>query len=160
MRCSAPVTAGTLVVEVVGRVLSCEEAEALDSLEIYPGERFTVVVQPELGYDGGVMVKFEHMVDDVLEAEEFLQIREESLHPSLVEDLEALAWYPNPTNHQVSLPESAGQFVRVWSLTGALVFEGAIPAKGLDVSSWLDGVYLAQVEDRGVTRFVVTHGAR
>ena len=103
---------------------------------------------------------FEHMLDGVVEAEEFLQIREESLHPSLVENLEERGWYPNPTNHQVSLPESTGEFVRVWSLTGALVFEGALPASGLDVSSWQDGVYLAQVEGRGVTRFVVAHGAR
>ena len=134
--------------------------EALDSLEIYPGERFTVLVQPEIGYDGGVTAVFEHMVDGLVEAEEFLQIREESLHPSLVEGLEARAWYPNPANHQVSMPESAGRVVRVWSMTGAMVFEGSIPAKGLDVSSWKDGVYLAQVEGRGVTRFVVAHGAR
>ena len=134
--------------------------EALDSLEIYPGERFTVLVQPELGYDGGVTAVFGHMVDDVVESEEFLQIREESLHPSLVEDLEATGWYPNPASHQVSLPESTGRVVRVWSLTGAVIFEGGLPAKGLDVSSWQDGVYLAQVEGRGVTRFVVAHGAK
>ena len=134
--------------------------EALDSLEVYPGERFTVLVQPELGYDGGVTAVFEHMVDGLAEAEEFLQIREESLHPSLVEDLESQGWYPNPANHQVSLPESTGRVVRVWSLTGAVIFEGGLPARGLDVSSWQDGVYLAQVEGRGVTRFVVAHGAR
>jgi hypothetical protein len=134
--------------------------EALDSLEVYPGERFTVLVQPELGYDGGVTAVFEHMVDGVAEAEEFLQIREESLHPSLVEDLESQEWYPNPANHQVSLPESTGRVVRVWSLTGAVIFEGGLPARGLDVSSWQDGVYLAQVEGRGVTRLVVAHGAR
>jgi len=134
--------------------------EALDSLEIYPGERFTVLVQPEPGYDGGVTAVFEHMVDGVVEAEEFLQIREESLHPSVVEDLEGLGWYPNPASHEVSMPESTGRVVRVWSLTGALVFDGDLPAKGLDVSSWQDGVYLAQVEGRGVTRFVVAHGAR
>ena len=134
--------------------------EVLDSLEIYPGERFTVLVQPEIGYDGGVTAVFEHMVDGLVEAEEFLQIREESLHPSLVEDLELPAWHPNPANHQVSLPESTGRVVRVWSMTGAMVFEGSIPSKGLDVSSWKDGVYLAQVEGRGVTRFVVAHGTR
>ena len=134
--------------------------EALDSLEIYPGERFTVLVQPELGYDGGVTAVFGHMVDDVVESEEFLQIREESLHPSLVEDVEAPRWSPNPASHQVSLPESTGRVVRVWSLTGAVIFEGGLPAKGLDVSSWQDGVYLAQVEGRGVTRFVVAHGAK
>jgi len=134
--------------------------EALDSLEVYPGERFTVLVQPELGYNGGVTAVFEHMVDGLAEAEEFLQIREESLHPSLVEDLESQGWYPNPANHQVSLPESTGRVVRVWSLTGAVIFEGGLPANGLDVSSWQDGVYLAQVEGRGVTRFVVAHGAR
>lgn len=140
-----------------GRAVPVED---LDSLEIYPGERFTVLVQPELGYDGGVTATFEHMVDGLVEAEEFLQIREESLHPSLVENLEAPAWYPNPANHMVSMPESTGRVVRVWSLTGAVAFEGVLPATGLDVSSWHDGVYLAQVEGRGLTRLVVAHGTR
>jgi len=134
--------------------------EALDSLEMYPGERFTVLVQPELGYEGGVTAVFGHMVDGEVEAEEFLHIREESLHPSRVENLEAAVWYPNPANRQVHMPEATGLVARIWSLTGALVFDGSIPPKGLDVSSWDEGLYLAQVEGRSVTRFVVVHGAR
>jgi len=134
--------------------------EVLDSLEIYPGERFTVLVQPEVGYDGGVTAAFEHMVDGYEEAEEFLQIREESLHPSHVASLDEPTWYPNPASHNIQVTESTGRFVRVWTSVGELVFEGQVPASGLDVVSWNNGLYLAQVEGRDVTRFVVAHGIR
>lgn len=134
--------------------------EALDSLEIYPGERFTVLVQPVEGFDGGVTAVFEHMVDGYDEAEEFLQIREESLHPSHVARLDVPSWYPNPASHNIHMTESTGQFVRVWTSVGELVFEGQISASGLDVASWNNGLYLAQVEGRDVTRFVVAHGIR
>jgi FtsP/CotA-like multicopper oxidase with cupredoxin domain len=134
--------------------------ESLDSLEIYPGERFTVLVQPEVGYDGGVTAVFEHMVDGYEEAEEFLQIREESLHPSQVESLDEPTWYPNPASHNIQVTETTGRFVRVWTSVGELVFDGQVPANGLDVALWKDGLYLAQVEGQGVTRFVVAHGAR
>ncbi|MGB1635723.1 MAG: multicopper oxidase domain-containing protein [Flavobacteriales bacterium] len=134
--------------------------ESLDSLEIYPGERFTVLVQPEVGYDGGVTAVFEHMIDGYDEAQEFLQIREESLHPSHVTGLDVPAWYPNPASQNVHMAESTGRLVRVWTPAGTLVFEGQVPSSGLDVASWNEGLYLAQVEGRGVTRFVVAHGVR
>ncbi len=134
--------------------------EVLDSLEIYPGERFTVLVQPEVGYDGGVTAAFEHMVDGYEEAEEFLQIREESLHSSQVASFDEPTWYPNPASHNIQVTESTGRFVRVWTSVGELVFEGQVPANGLDVTSWDEGLYLAQVEGRVATRFVVAHGIR
>lgn len=135
--------------------------EALDSLEIYPGERFTVLVQPEMGYDGGVSAVFGHMVDGAVESTEFLQIREESLHPSHAGHAEASStWFPSPASHQVRTLEAQGQSLRVWDQRGVLVYEGRLDSGGLDVSTWESGVYLAQVEKKPVTRFVVANGDR
>jgi FtsP/CotA-like multicopper oxidase with cupredoxin domain len=133
-------------------------AEALDSLEIYPGERFTVLVQPEVGYSGGIEAEFWHMMDGGLESSELIPIREDSMHPSRVEgdDLQR-AWFPNPANQRVRAHEIEGRKLRVWNVKGALVFEGKVTSNGLDVSSWENGMYLAQVDEKSVTRFIVVH---
>lgn len=135
-------------------------SESLETLEIFPGERFTVTVQPDAGFDGEMSIEYWHMVDDLLEDVQTVSIRDEAFHPSGVELLAAShgAWHPNPakgmTQWSGAGPEARA--VRVWDVNGALMFNGELEAGvRLDVSTWNPGVYLAQLEGCRPTRIVV-----
>ena len=131
--------------------------EALDSLDMYPGERFTVLIQPGEGYDGGFHAEFLHMLDDQSESMQWISVRDDSLHPSSTATLEeeSATWFPNPASDfvQINLDRSC----TVWDPWGRITFQGKLEGNRLDVSAWPNGVYITRTERGRVSRFVVSH---
>lgn len=132
-------------------------SEALDSLDMYPGERFTVLIEPEEGYDGGFHAEFLHMVDDQSESMQWVPVRDDSLHPSSMASLERgrASWFPNPASDFVQT--NLNRSCTVWDPRGRIVFQGKVQANLLDVSAWPNGVYTCHTEGEKVSRFVVSH---
>ena len=131
--------------------------EVLDSLDMYPGERFTVLIQPEEGYNGGFHAEFLHMVDDQSESMQWISVRDDSLHPSSMATLEGGrgTWFPNPASDFVQT--LSDKTCTVWDPQGRVVFQGKVPANRLDVSAWPNGVYTTRTNGGKVSRFVVSH---
>lgn len=61
--------------------------------------------------------------------------------------------YPNPTNHTITVSEQQGIFI-ITDSKGQVVLKGEINPFGIDVSHLTNGVYLFQIKDKGITRFV------
>ena len=140
------------------------ETFAVDSLDIFPGERFTILVAPEAGWDGAVSCAFWNMVDPGVE--DVQDIRFGALASSVEEG--GSPWlrpgYPNPADQWYALPEAAAPValsaageVVVWDLQGRLFFRGPLDAGRLDVSGWPEGAYVAQCGALPKTRFIVAH---
>ena len=154
IRCSFPSELNAQLWMSDGRAVP---AEAIDSLDIYPGERFTVLIQPDEGYDGGFHAEFLHMIDDQLESTQWVQVKDNSLHPSnLISPQEpSVDWYPNPASDFIQTEVERN--CKVWDSWGRLMFDGLIGADRLDVSTWPDGIYTSRAAGGKVSRFVVSH---
>lgn len=106
-------------------------------LQIYPGERFTLLFEaPATGWDGTLACDFVMMADDEYEQTQTIHFN------NLVAGVDAVAgasdaWNaaPNPTADQVSISRVeglAGSWV-VRDLTGRLVAEGVAPAGPVNI---------------------------
>lgn len=124
----------------------------VDSLEIYPGERFTVLIEPEEGWDGHLPCEFWSMVDHTLESTEHIHIRDSAL--DLIEsEASEFRGFPNPARHDIQWIN--GRTIDVWDAAGRHVFQGTLNAGRLSVSGWPVGTYVARVDQNAPTRFVV-----
>lgn len=133
-----------------GRAL--EAPFEVDSLEIYPGERFTVLIDPNEDWDGHLPCEFWSMVDHTLESTELIHIRDAAL--DLAEwPVPEPQGYPNPTRSQIQW--SGGQTIDVWDAAGRHFYHGLLDAGRLSVSGWPVGTYIARVDESKPTRFVV-----
>ena len=134
------------------------EAFVVDTLEIFPGERFTVLIAPEDGWSGTIPCAFWNMVDPGIEDVQELHV--EALPSSVGEqpEFDAQWGYPNPASTSFQLPDwrgSEGLEVVVWDLGGREYFRGVLPGGRLDVSQWPAGAYVAQCGSHPRTRFSV-----
>lgn len=128
----------------------------LTSLEIFPGERFTVLISPESGYDGSFTANFRHMLDGTIESVQEILVRDEQYHPSgVAENSSLIAGYPNPVSERYFV--SGLDYVRVTDLNGKVQFEGAADASGIDVSDWEEGIYVLSNIYGSSQKFVVIH---
>ena len=136
------------------------EAFAVDTLEIFPGERFTVLIAPDEGWSGTISCAFWNMVDPGIEDVQHLHV--EALPSSVGEWSDSsVRWgHPNPANATYHLPDwGVGEAVEVvvWDLGGREHFRGHLSNGRLDVSTWPAGSYVAQCGGHPRTRFVVVH---
>ena len=129
----------------------------INSLEIFPGERFTVLLIPDEGYDGSFTVDFRHMLDGTIVSSQQILVRDEQYHPSAVSEIsEPLTLYPNPVVNTLRI-QGASQIV-VRNINGTVVFDGPLINGELHVSSWPQGVYFVSSDIAvPVTKFVVLH---
>ena len=139
------------------------QAFAVDTLDIFPGERFTVLIAPDDGWSGTIPCAFWNMVDPGVEDVQELMVQ---ALPSVVEedvDFGSSFGYPNPAHTSYHLPEGwhrhgdADVEVVIWSLDGQEMFRGPLPGGRLDVADWPAGSYVAQSAGRPRTRFAVVH---
>jgi hypothetical protein len=124
-----------------------------DALEIYPGERFTVLIDPEPGWDGSLPCEFWSMVDETLESVESIHVRDAALGLDVLGESFSIG-YPNPTRDQIVWDKA--QRIEVWNAHGvqltAVRFENGV----LEVAGWPSGTYMARIDGGRVVRFVVT----
>lgn len=125
----------------------------VDSLEIYPGERFTVLIAPDEGWDGHLPCEFWSMVDHTLESTEYIHIRDAALDMMERESFDPIG-FPNPTRSDIQW--NNGRVIDVWDAAGRHVYSGMLNAGRLSVSGWPAGTYVARVDQLKPTRFVVT----
>ena len=123
-----------------------------DALEIYPGERFTVLVDPEPGWDGTLPCEFWSMVDETLESVENIHIRDAALK---VEEPQFIGTtgYPNPTREYITWDDA--RQIEVWNAYGAAVADLRFERGVLDVAGWPVGTYVARIDGGRSVRFVV-----
>jgi FtsP/CotA-like multicopper oxidase with cupredoxin domain len=122
------------------------------ALEIYPGERFTVLIDPEPGWDGVLPCEFWSIVDETLESTENIHIRDAALtveEPQFI----GVKGYPNPTREHITWDEA--QYIEVWNAYGAPVADLRFERGVLDVAGWPVGTYVARIDGRRSVRFVV-----
>ncbi len=127
----------------------------LEELDIFPGERFTVMIEPDAGWDGYIPCEFWNIPDDQFEGEQLIRVRDVSL---AVQDLEAIdrsAGFPNPTGSSITWEDS--ESVRVFDTGGSMIFQGALLQGKLDVQSWPVGLYTAILSNGTRSRFSVIH---
>ena len=123
-----------------------------DALEIYPGERFTVLVDPEPGWDGTLPCEFWSMVDETLESVENIHIRDAALkveEPRFI----GTTGYPNPTREHITWDDA--RQIEVWNAYGAAVADLRFERGVLDVAGWPVGTYVARIDGGRSVRFVV-----
>jgi FtsP/CotA-like multicopper oxidase with cupredoxin domain len=147
---------------------SVPEPFGVDSLDIWPGERFTVLVAPDPGWTGTLACEFWNMVDHVYEDTEMVHF-ESSLTgvPTALAGARDGQGFPNPTNSTYNFPPvwgaSAGsnvpldKSVTVWDLQGREYYSGPLSDGRLDVSQWPAGTYVARCGSLPHTRFSVIH---
>ena len=141
-----------------GRALP--EAFAVDSLDVFPGERFTVLVAPEEGFDGAVSCEFWNMIDPGVEDVQEIRFGATPSSVGSAEPFLLKQGYPNPADqwHAPGGTEDgfAGEVV-VRDLQGRECFRGFLEGGRFDVSSWPEGAYVARCGNLPPTRFMVTH---
>ena len=123
-----------------------------DALEIYPGERFTVLIDPEPGWDGMLPCEFWSMVDETLESVENIHIRDAALQVEEPHSIGATG-YPNPTREHITWDDA--RQIEVWNAYGAPVADLRFERGVLDVAGWPVGTYVARIDGGRSVRFVV-----
>ena len=147
-----------------GRALP--EPFAVDSLDIFPGERFTVLVAPEEGFEGSVSCDYWNMIDPGIEDTQEIHFGALPSSVDYLGDFDTMlgVGYPNPANSWYAPavgaagPDSGFQGeVVVTDLQGRECFRGRLEQGRLDVSDWPEGTYVARCGNRAPTRFMVFH---
>lgn len=127
------------------------EALPLDTLKIYPGERFTVLITPPsmdaTGWDGTLPCEFHMMADDELEYTDYIHFNDLTAG---FEEMSAssLVAFPNPTTGMVELQRIVPSERGPWQLlntNGQVVQSGMATAQAnalvLDLSNLPAGTY-------------------
>ena len=124
----------------------------VDSLEIYPGERFTVLITPDAGWDGTIAADYWNMADGFVEDTQFIRVRDAALD---IDESTATPWsgYPNPAQSVIQYPPALD--VTVWDAWGREVFHGDLLDGQLHVRDWSVGTYVVRAGEGPISRFVV-----
>jgi len=126
---------------------------SVETLNIYPGERFTVLIEPDANWDGHITCNYWSMVDETLEGSNGLHVRDAALHISETEKMAIKGW-PNPAHSHIQW--SDGSALSVWDTFGRLVCVTDLQNGILTVDGWEPGTYIARFEDGRTARFVVS----
>lgn len=145
-----------------GRTLP--EPFAADTLELYPGERFSVICQVESGFDGLMEVQYESMVNKTLDGSNQLQWSPGIPDNVAEQNIEQWKVYPNPTNSitTVDFSGKSPEFLRLFDLNGRMLQEWRANSSQqsrmrLDLSNYPQGVYLLQ-DDYGLGKMIMIGG--
>jgi FtsP/CotA-like multicopper oxidase with cupredoxin domain len=77
------------------------EPFAVENLDIFPGERFTVLIEPDAGWDGYIGCEFWNIPDQQMDGEEYIRVRDASLSVYDWGVSDPLVGYPNPTSSTI-----------------------------------------------------------
>lgn len=130
-------------------------AFAPDSLHIYPGERFTVIIEPDADWDGYLPCEFWSLTDETLESTASIHIRDAALEVPKI-TLDQRIGFPNPAQHHIQWSGAEQLTISVFDARGNFVVKERLEDGLLDVRNWPHGVYIATFPNGHATRFVVT----
>ena len=122
-------------------------------LDIFPGERFTVMIEPDAGWDGYIPCEFWNIPDQQFEDEQLIRVRDASLDVPTWGTNDRTAGFPNPTRSSITW--GGLESICVFDAGGSMVFQGALLQGKLDVQSWPAGLYTAILSDGRRSRFSV-----
>lgn len=131
------------------------EPFAVENLDIFPGERFTVLIEPDAGWDGYIGCEFWNIPDQQMDGEEYIRVRDASLSVYDWGVSDPLLGYPNPTSSTIEWDGPAA--LNVFNSGGRLVYNGPLRRGKLDIVDWPNGLYTAIFPDGKRSRFSVIH---
>jgi len=123
----------------------------VEELDIYPGERFTVLISPDAEYDGTIEVQSWDMVNQEYVHSNFVRIRDAALNisaPQIQEPL-SLSISPNPSRDFISVKSSDGRNLADWTIyntSGKIIAKGYsnTPSMQIDISLFASGSYILE----------------
>jgi len=130
-----------------------------DTLTIYPGERYSVLLTPTQFIEGYVTVNSTNLYNDTtIVGTNYIGINV-TMYPSGVEDnkLEELHLYPNPANNIVNIRSTKDSDINIYSIEGKFVKTTRINkgANSIDISDFTEGMYLVISDGFLPAKFIV-----
>lgn len=113
-------------------------------LEIYPGERFTVILSPEENFAAdGILVEYYDMLDDELVGTNIIPFYAVGVDENEANQLNPLI-YPNPTTDNISIKLNKPESVRIINMNGKVVGEFQLTQSDsqISVSNLESGEYM------------------
>jgi FtsP/CotA-like multicopper oxidase with cupredoxin domain len=125
----------------------------VETLDIYPGERYTVLISsPDPTFDGDFEVQYWDMLDGQLSGSNFVRFRDAALDIEDINTPTPLKVYPNPVSDILNLGETAD-----WSISdilGKIILTGS--GSTVDVRGFAPGQYqISRSDNSPGTPFVV-----
>lgn len=123
---------------------SIPNAYETTALEIYPGERFTVILSPEDNFTSdGILVEYHDMLDDELVGTNIIPFYAVGIDEEESKGLNTVI-YPNPTTDQISLKLTESASVRIVNMNGKVVGQHQLTASEnrISVSNLASGEYM------------------
>lgn len=132
-----------------------EEFEVTE-LEIYPGERFTVMLNPEVGFSENIEVEYINMLNQQSEHINVIPVDNLSVDLPNQDQHEALVIYPNPSNETITFNLPKDEMVTIYTIEGQFVeqIQPLETSTTYSVSHLAPGVYLLKSQTCN-GRFVV-----
>lgn len=119
----------------------------VDSIRIYPGERYGLILKPTSTYNGSIQVKYRTMFEGQLLYTNDIWV---NLFPSSIEDVTESSFeiYPNPAKSHLRISTSSlDSEITIYDLQGRVFKQ--IPLfdreTTLNTSSWSSGTYLIRI---------------
>lgn len=152
--CSFPSAWNAEVVMTDGRPLPAPFSP--DELELYPGERYTVLIDAPAENDTHMEVVFSSMVDPNDTSVQSVWLNTGLVSVEEPASANALTCYPNPATERVYAQFPAGEW-QVLDHVGRVCAEGHLAGGtwALDVRDWPRGVYVLRLASGATSRFVV-----
>jgi FtsP/CotA-like multicopper oxidase with cupredoxin domain len=137
-----------------GRVL--ENPFSPGILEIYPGERFSVMFEPEGAFTGEIEVEYYNMLNGDYESSNFIPVLDLTTGVGEITDRNQLKIIPNPASDQITVKGAEGTRIKIVTLDGRMIEEVTVPLSGMiDVSHLKSGMYILKTENGSTTRLVI-----
>lgn len=137
-----------------GRVL--ETSFGSNELEIYPGERFSLLLEPELEDDTEIEVQYFNMMNGEYLSSNFIPV---ILDPVSIDEVkgEEFSFYPNPTQGQLNVQVEKGvHSLRIYDLNGKLKMEKYIDGvQQIDLSALSAGIYIVEMDGKAQEKLVI-----
>ena len=110
-----------------------------DTLDIFPGERFTVLISPpSTTYDGTFEVQYWDMINSQYSSSNFIRFRDTSLDTTPSPTPPSIIISPNPASNFITIP--ASEPWTVWDLSGRQILSGH--SSSIDISTLPTGNYI------------------
>lgn len=131
---------------------------SIDSLEVYPGERYSVIIEPEDNFSGYVTVNYYSMENGEYQAVNYIGINEMTYPTNLVEltSDENVKIFPNPSSDMLTVIGLDIKHIRILDLKGNIIEElySSSSVEHIDLNSISQGLYFIQINGSAIKKFI------